>query len=409
MTATRKETTGLMPSNQHITIVTETFDPEVNGVASTLRHLCQGLMQRGHRVTVIRPHQPHEAPGPVACAGDALFSDEHIVAGLPLPGYPDLRIGLARPGTLVRLWRAQRPDALYVATQGPLGWSAVTAARRLQLPVTSGFHTNFHRYSRYYGAGFLEQLLCAYGRWFHNRTNRTLVPTRAMQQRLADMGIIETGLWSRGVDCSRFNPARRDASLRQAWRLGPDDRAVLYVGRLASEKNLQMAVTCFERLRSLHPRARLILVGDGPLKQRLSQRHPDYIFCGTQRGDALARHYASGDIFLFPSKTDTFGNVVTEAMASGLAVVAFDDAAAREHIRHEDNGMKAHLDDNDGFIDAALKLADQPTLLNRIRDRARRDALDLHWNRLIEQFTNLIFHLPPRTRDHGIKQGISLL
>lgn len=409
MTATLTETTGLMPSNQHITIVTETFDPEINGVASTLRHLCLGLMQRGHRVTVIRPRQRHETPGPVAGAGNALFSDEHIVPGLPLPGYPDLRIGFARPATLARLWRHRRPDALYVATQGPLGWSAVTAARRLQLPVTSGFHTNFHSYSRYYGAGFLERLLCAYGRWFHNRTNRTLVPTRAMQDRLANMGVIETGLWSRGVDCTRFSPNKRDAGLRKTWGLGPDDRAVLYVGRLASEKNLQLAVTCFERLRSLHPRARFVLVGDGPLKKRLGQRHPDYIFCGTQRGEALARHYASGDLFLFPSKTDTFGNVVTEAMASGLAVVAFDDAAAREHIRHEDNGMKAPLPDDDAFIDAVLKLADQPTLLHRVRTQARRDTLDLHWNRLIDQFTRLIFKESPRTRDHGIKQSVSLL
>lgn len=407
--ATMTETSGLMPSNQHITIVTETFDPEINGVASTLRHLCQGLMQRGHQVTVIRPRQRHEASGAIAGAGDALFSNEYIVAGLPLPGYSDLRIGFARPSTLVRLWQHQRPDALYVATQGPLGWAAVSAARRLQLPVTSGFHTNFHRYSRYYGAGFLERLLCLYGRWFHNRTSRTLVPTRAMQRQLEDMGVTETGLWSRGVDCRRFDPGRRDTDLRKTWGLGNDDRAVLYVGRLASEKNLQMVVTCFERLRSLHPRARLVLVGDGPLKKRLSQRHPDYVFCGTQRGSALARHYASGDIFLFPSKTDTFGNVVTEAMASGLAVVAFDDAAASEHIRHEENGMKAPLDDNDAFIDAALKLADQPTLLGRVRSQARRDALDLHWNRLIEQFTHLIFNAPQRTRNHGIKQGISLL
>ncbi|MCK7552355.1 glycosyltransferase family 4 protein [Marinobacter goseongensis] len=396
--------------NSHITIVSETFPPEINGVANTLRHLCQGLLQRGHQVTVIRPRQRHERKGACAQVGDQLFSAEQVVSGLPLPGYPDLRFGLASAGSLTRRWRRQRPDALYVATQGPLGVAAVTAARRLGIPVSSGFHTNFHAYSRYYGAGWLEKLLCAYGRWFHNRTAITLVPTQKMQQVVSGMGIEPTGLWSRGVDCHRFTPHKRDDALREQWGLKGNDRAVLYVGRLASEKNLQMAAACFERIRSLHPQAKFILVGDGPLRKQLTARHPDYVFCGTRRGEDLARHYASGDIFLFPSKTDTFGNVVTEAMASGLGVVAFDDAAASEHIRQEVNGMKAPLHDDEAFVDNALRLADQPTLLNRIRAQARLDALELNWASQIEQFEQLVFNQPTKANCHAIdNQSVSLL
>jgi len=403
-------TTQASGRRQHITIVSETFPPEINGVANTLRHLCLGLMQRGHTVTVIRPRQRHESKGRFDGAGECLFSNEHVVSGLPLPGYSDLRFGVTRPGFLKSLWKHERPDAVYVATQGPLGVAAVTAASQAGIPVSSGFHTNFHAYSRYYGAGFLEKLLCSYGRWFHNRTAMTLVPTRKIAQTTHDMGIHPTSVWSRGVDCNRFSPHKRDAALRRQWGLHPNDRAVLYVGRLAPEKNLQMAVSCFERIRGLHPCAKLILVGDGPLRKRLAERHPDYIFAGTRRGEDLARHYASGDIFLFPSKTDTFGNVVTEAMASGLAVVAFDDAAASEHIRHEDNGMKAHLRDDEGFVDHALRLADQPTLMNRVRAQARLDALDLNWAVQIEQFEHLILNQPPRTRYNAVhKQGISLL
>ena len=394
----------------HITIVSETFPPEINGVANTLRHLCQGLLQRGHRVTVIRPRQRHERTGQCAPAGDQLFSAEHVVTGLPLPGYPDLRFGLAGAGSLSKRWKRHRPDAIYVATQGPLGVAAVTAARRLGIPVCSGFHTNFHSYSRYYGAGWLEKLLCAYGRWFHNRTAITLVPTQKMQRVVSAMGIEPTGLWSRGVDCHRFTPHKRDDGLRQQWGLTGNDRAVLYVGRLASEKNLQMAAACFERIRGLHPQARFILVGDGPLRRQLAERHPDYVFCGTRRGDDLARHYASGDIFLFPSKTDTFGNVVTEAMASGLAVVAFDDAAASEHIRQEVNGMKAPLEDDEAFVDNALRLADQPSLLHRVRIQARLDALELNWTSQIEQFEQLVFNQPTKANCHAINnQSISLL
>lgn len=394
---------------KHIVIATETFTPEINGVANTLQHLCHGLMQRGHRVSVVRPRQQNEARGAVAGAGTALFSDEYVVTGLPLPGYPDLRLGITRAATLRKLWQHNPPDAIYVATQGPLGIAAVNAAQKLGIPVSSGFHTNFHSYSKYYGAGFLEKMICSYGRWFHNRTAITLVPTRKMAQALHTMGIAPTGVWSRGVDCNRFAPHKRSAALRESWGLAPQDRAILYVGRLASEKNLQKAVACFERLRALHTRSRFVLVGDGPLRNRLAERHSDYIFCGIQQGEALARHYASGDIFLFPSKTDTFGNVVTEAMASGLAVVAYDDAAASEHIRQEENGMKAALYDDSGFIDNALKLADQPTLLNRIRAQARLDALDLNWHLQIEQFEQLVLNTPQKAKYHAINQSFSLL
>ncbi|MFO8142027.1 MAG: glycosyltransferase family 1 protein [Marinobacter sp.] len=395
---------------QHITIVSETFPPEINGVANTLKHLCQGLMQRGHKVTVVRPRQAHEQKGLIESTGNGLFSRELVVAGLALPGYSDLQFGIARPATLKKLWQRHRPDAIYVATQGPLGIAAVSAARTLSIPVASGFHTNFHSYSRYYGAGSLERLLCAYGRWFHNRTAITLVPTRKMQQVVHDMGITPTGLWSRGVDCHRFSPHKRDADLRKHWGLTDSDRAVLYVGRLAAEKNLRMAVACFERIRGLHPNARFILVGDGPMRRQLVERHPDYIFCGTRRGEDLARHYASGDLFLFPSKTDTFGNVVLEAMASGLGLVTYDDAAAAEHIRHDENGLKVALEEDDAFINQALRLADQPTLLSRVRGQARLDALDLSWNSQVEQFEHLVFNQPAQARYHGInKQSISLL
>jgi len=395
---------------QHITIVSETFPPEVNGVANTMKHLRLGLMQRGHQVTVVRPAQKHERKGLVEPSGDALFSRELVVSGLPLPGYKELQFGLCSSGTLKKLWRRERPDAVYVATQGPLGVAAVTAARQLGVPVASGFHTNFHSYSRYYRAGALEGLLCAYGRWFHNRTVRTLVPTRKMQEVTRNMGITNSGLWARGVDCQRFTPHKRDNGLRKTWGLEDGDVAVLYVGRLALEKNIRKAVACFERIKGLHANARFVLVGDGPLRRQLEQRHPDYVFCGTRRGDELARHYASGDIFLFPSKTDTFGNVVLEAMASGLAVVAFDDAAAAEHISHGQNGLKAPLTDDDGFTNNALRLADQPSLLQRIRAQARLDALELSWDSQIEQFEKLVLQKSEKARYHGVnKQSIQIL
>jgi len=393
-----------------ITIVSETFPPEINGVANTLKHLCQGLVQRGHQITVIRPRQPRERKGHYRLPGNSLCSNELIVDGVPLPGYSQLQFGLVRPARLVSAWQQQRPDAIYVATEGPLGLAAVRAANQLGIPVCSGFHTNFHSYAGYYGLGALKWLLCRYGRWFHNRTRMTLVPTRKMQVSVRQMSIDNSRLWSRGVDCQTFTPHKRDTALRKAWGLSDTDRAVIYVGRLAAEKNVKLAAACFERIRCLHPTARFVLVGDGPLRQQLEARYPDYIFCGSQRGEDLARHYASGDLFLFPSKTDTFGNVVLEAMASGLGVVAFDDAAAAEHIRHDENGQKASLTDDEAFISHALRLADQPSLMKRIRTQARLDALDLTWDSQVDLFEQLVLNQPEQGQYHVThKQSVSLL
>lgn len=395
---------------QRITIVSETFSPEINGVANTLRHLCQGLVKRGREVTVVRPRQQGEQAGHYPRPESSLCSHEVIVPGLPIPGYSELRLGLTRPARLTRLWQQQRPDAIYVATEGPLGLAAVRAANKLGIPVYSGFHTNFHSYSGYYGLGALAWLLCRYGRWFHNRTRLTLVPTRKMQASVREMGIDNSRLWSRGVDCQTFTPHKRDAALRKAWGLSETDRAVIYVGRLAAEKNVKLAVACFERIRCLHPTARLILVGDGPLRPQLQARHPEYLFCGSRRGEELARHYASGDLFLFPSKTDTFGNVVLEAMASGLGVVAFDDAAAAEHIRHDENGQKAALTDDEAFITHALRLADQPSLMAQVRTQARLDTLDLTWDSQVDLFEQLVLNQPEQGQCHAShKQSVSLL
>lgn len=397
--STTSNTTQLPGTGTHLCVVSETFAPEINGVANTLRHLCLGLSRTGYRVSVVRPRQRSERADTLP---EGNMGNHHtLVAGLPLPGYADLRFGLTSAARLQRQWQSDRPDYIYIATQGPLGVAARAAARRLGITAVSGFHTNFHNYSHYYGVGFLEKLLCRYGRWFHNGTAATLVPTSSMKDVVQTMGIQPAIVWGRGVDCQRFAPHKRCEALRANWGLEPTDRAFIYVGRLAAEKNLALAINCFERIRALHPGSRFILVGSGPLQQQIQSRHPDYIFCGNQQGEALARHYASGDIFLFPSKTDTFGNVVTEAMASGLAVVAFDAGAAQEHLIHGENGMVASLEQDEQFIEYALQLADQPTLTSRLKARARMEALELDWESRISRFEQILFNLQQRGLSHG--------
>ncbi|MCC4593637.1 glycosyltransferase family 1 protein [Xanthomonas campestris pv. cannae] len=369
-------------------IVTETYPPEVNGVALTVQGLELGLRARGHTVDVVRPRQ----------VGDADPADLRLVRGAALPRYPGLKFGLPAPRRLTRLWQAAPPDAVYIATEGPLGWSALRSARRLGIPIATGFHTRFDEYLPQYGAAWLQSTALRWMRRFHNQAQATLVPTRELRDFLATQGFERVRLLARAVDSKQFEPQRRDAQLRQQWGLQDDDCAVLYVGRIASEKNLPLAVRAFRQLQQLRPRARFVWVGDGPLRERLAQENPDFIFCGVQRGDALARHFASGDLFLFPSRSETFGNVTLEAMASGVATVAFDYGAAREYLRDGLNG--AAVADDEAFIAAALRLGSDDALRRRLGEAACASMQQLRPERVVADFDALLTELANTRRTH---------
>lgn len=374
--------TGVMsPTSLHIALVSETFPPEINGVANTLGRLCAGLREQGHTLQLVRPRQSTD---------QGRHSDDELLLtrGWPLVGYPGLQWGQSSLHKLLRRWKRRRPDVLYIATEGPLGLSALRAARRLDIPVVSGFHTNFQQYSSHYGLGLLTRLVTNYLRWFHNRTRLTLVPSASQCIELERRGFERIALLARGVDGQLFHPSRRSAALREQWGLGEDDIAVIHVGRLAAEKNLGLLDRCFRALRQRYPqrRLKLILVGDGPQRAALQQAMPDALFCGLQRGEPLAEHYASGDLFLFPSLSETFGNVVLEALASGLGVVAYDQAAAAQHIRHGHNGALAVPGDEEGFIDAARWLLEDDETLRRVRLNARQHANRQGWAAIVRQF-----------------------
>ncbi len=372
-----------MTAPLHVAIVTETYPPEVNGVAMTLGRMVQGLLARGHRVSLTRPRQDaQDAP-----AASALHSTV-LARGLPIPGYAGLKFGLPAKWLLRRQWRADRPDVVQVVTEGPLGASAVGAARELDIPVVSEFHTNFHSYSRHYGLGWLEGLVAAHLRRLHNRSRMTLVPSQELGADLLRRGYRNIRVVARGVDTGLFNPARRSAALRAAWKVGDSDLVVANVGRLAPEKNLPLLLATFAAIRRHAPTARLLLVGDGPSRRRLAQSHPDCIFAGMRHGEDLAAHYASADLFLFPSMTETWGNVTLEALASGLPVVGYRMAAAAELIRHGDNGMLAEPGASDQFVRAALDLVTRPGALRRAGVASPQSVAALDWeiihDRLVE-------------------------
>ena len=365
-----------------ICIVTETFPPEINGVARTMSRLVEGLRARGHRVHVVRPRQIIDNTTP---------SDTTLVAGIQLPLYKELRLGLPARQTLRQLWIQTRPDAVYIATEGPLGHSAMREAQYQNILALSGFHTNFHSYSSHYRLGPLKHLVFHYLRRFHNRTTCTLAPSPELVSRLRQQGFHAVEQMARGVDIDLFSPQRRKTALRREWGFEDNHLGVLYVGRIAAEKNLALAERAFRHIQKKYTQARFVLVGDGPLRTRLERRNPDFVFRGMHTGIPLAEHYASADLLLFPSMTETFGNVVLEAMASGLAVLAYDYAAPRMHIHSGHNGVTVPLGDEALYLAGADRLALPPSQLRSMGAAARSAAEALSWERIVQRFETLLW------------------
>jgi glycosyltransferase involved in cell wall biosynthesis len=350
-----------------------------------MANLVKGLLKMGRTVSLVRPRQ--------RCIDNSETRYDYqpiLVRGLPLPGYKGLQFGLPAGRLLLNCWKKNHPDAVYIAIEGPLGWSAAGAARRLQIPVFSGFHTNYHVYSQHYRLGWFEGLVFRYLRAFHNRTQGTLVASMDLRTRLESAGFQNVSILDRGVDTDLFTPERRCPRLRATWGLSDSDIAAIYVGRLAPEKNILLAIDAYHAMKLVNPSAQLIVVGDGPIRAALERESPDVIFAGMRTGEDLARHYASGDVFLFPSETETFGNVILEAMASGLPVVAYNYAAAKIHLRDEHSGMLIRYRERQIFIDTVARIARAPEALAQIGRRAREYAATLNWSRAVENFDRLL-------------------
>jgi glycosyltransferase involved in cell wall biosynthesis len=364
-----------------IAMVTETYPPEVNGVARTVALMAEGLCALGHTVQLIRPRQSREdraqtLPG----------YEELLRPGLPIPRYTQLKMGLPSGRALERAWRERQPDVVHIATEGPLGWSALGAARKLGLPVSTDFHTNFHAYSRHYGVPWLARPVAAILRRFHNRADCTMVPTEEMVDDLGRMGFDRLRVVGRGVNARTFSPERRRAELRSRWGAGEDDTVALCVSRFAPEKNFPLVLEAYKAMCRANPSVKLVLVGDGPLLEELRAANTGSVIAGRLVNGELSAHYASADVFLFPSVTETFGNVTLEAMASGLAVVAYRCAAARQHIEDGVSGLLAEPGDRAGFIAHAVSLAREPQFARELGRAARAAAEPVSWERITADF-----------------------
>ena len=392
-----------MRSIQRVSIVTETFYPEINGVANTLKFLLDGLIKKGLSVQIIRPKQ-HALDSPKDDGNVQVVT----IPGLPIPGYKQLKFGLPFRRKISRALNQFNSEALYIATEGPLGIAALIAAKKSNIPVLSGFHTNFHQYFEHYHLAFLKRLVFRYLRAFHNATARTLVPTNCLMKELSAQGFRQVQVMSRGIDSELFSPVKRSLQLRSNWGVGSDDPVVLYVGRIAQEKNILLAMQSFDTFKRLQPNGKMVLVGDGPMRKALELAYPEAIFAGELRGELLAQYYASADIFLFPSLTDTFGNVVLEAMASGLHVLGFDYAAPGTLIQKGFNGSLAKLGNESDFIEKLEYIALSWKTNSLIREHARETSKNLSWDVISEQFLKQFQMIKEELSDGSRQKSISI-
>lgn len=353
----------------------------------TLNQLVAGLRSKAHSVQVVRPLQAGET-------GEPKESPETItVFGFPIPRYADLRFGLPSRNRLIHAWQKTRPDIVHVATEGPLGFSAIRAARILGIPTTSTFHTNFHSYSEHYNAKFATRIVLSFLRWIHNKTSCTMAPTQNLADELTSVGFKNMDVFGRGVDLNVFKPQVRSEQLRNSWGATPESPVFIHVSRLGAEKNYDLLGKTFSLIKDKRPDARFVIVGGGPLETKLKRNIPFAIFTGAiplEDRPALARHYASADAFLYPSKTETYGNVATEAMASGNALVGFDYAAPAQHVRQGQTGFVATLDDDNAFVRHSLKIATDDMLRKQIGIAAAHYAPAFDWQPVVNRFEKIL-------------------
>ncbi len=332
-----------------IGIATDTYLPQVNGVTTVVRRIVTLLRARGHEAAIVAPRYPDFPPPD--------DEQERRILSIPFPLYPAIRLSLPNARPVAEFFDAFRPDLIHVHTEGPLGLAGRGYALRRGLPLVTSFHTNFPQYSRHYGVGVLAPAVWRWLTWFHHPAQQTLTPGGSVRAELERRGLPHAAVWGRGVDTRTFNPSRRNHGWRR-WLAGGDDTAiVLHVGRLAPEKNLDVLIEAWRVAhQALGQRATFVVAGEGPMARRIASRLPFVRLLGFLPIQHLATLYASADLCVFTSSTETCGLVALEAMSSGVPVIAADAGGFRESVVPNETGLLVPPDDPRGFVEAILEL-----------------------------------------------------
>lgn len=316
----------------------------------------------------------------------------HKIPSVPLPIYPDYRISLPTLKLKEQLTRFN-PDVIHIAVPDIAGIFLMRFARSKGIPVLTSFHTDFPSYLKSYHLGFLYKPTWWYFKWFYNTARVVLAPTETMIRRLKTHHIRRVKLWSRGIHPHMYNTSFRSESLRDQWG-ARDKKVILYCGRFVWYKDLETFIRVYQRFKSEGPRnVVFVLAGDGPIRDELERRMPDARFTGYLHGEALSRAYAGSDIFLFPSTTEAFGNVVLEALSSGLPAVVSDVGGCREIVEKSNAGLVVKAGDAALFYKSCRELVENPGLYKRFRSNGLKYAEKHRWEeinrRVIDEYLNI--------------------
>jgi phosphatidylinositol alpha 1,6-mannosyltransferase len=361
-----------------IALFTGAYNHIADGVSLTLNRLVNFLGQKGAEVRVYAPTVPLPA---LKHAGTLV-----PVRSITAPGRPDYRISLGLSAEAREDLTRFKPNLFHIATPDVLGLSALRTAKRTGTPIVASYHTHFASYLDYYRLGALEGATWSYLRWFYNQCRHVYVPTPSMLQVLVGQGITsDLRLWPRGVEADLFNPARRSLEWRRAQGFADDDVIVTFVSRLVTEKGLNVVTDVARGLQSRGIRHKVLIVGDGPERASLGTSLPNAVFAGHLVREALATAYASSDVFLFPSETETFGNVTLEAMASGLPPVVADATGSNALVEDNVTGFLAPPRNSAAFLDRVDSLIQNEELRARMGAASRMAAERYEWSRVLGQ------------------------
>ncbi|MGB5637258.1 MAG: glycosyltransferase family 1 protein [Waterburya sp.] len=357
-----------------IALFTETFLPKVDGIVTRLRHTVEYLERNGDRVLVVAPEG-----GLTEYKGAKIYG----VPGMPLPLYPELKLALPPLGTKNAIEEFQ-PDLIHVVNPAFLGVGGIYYAKTMNIPLVASYHTHLPQYLQHYGLGALEGLLWELLKAVHNKARLNLCTSSAMIKELDTHGIERVDLWQRGVDTEMFQPHLASAHMRSRLSQGnPDDPLLLYVGRVSAEKQIDQIKPVLEAI----PQARLAIVGDGPNREALEAHFAGTKtnFVGYLQGLELASAFASADAFVFPSRTETLGLVLLEAMAAGCPVVAARSGGIPDIVTDGVNGYLFEPDDPDGAITATKSLLEATQAREELRHNARNEAEQWGWAAATQQ------------------------
>ena len=362
-----------------IALFTEVFLPKIDGITNRLRHTLEALGEQGHEVLVFAPDNAvQDFPGVRMVR----------IPALPFPRYPGLRMGLPDPRIAFELARF-RPDVVHAVSPACLGVWGLAAARALSLPSVASYHTDFPRYVAGYGLSWAEPAVWPLIRFVHNSAHVNLCPSRFTRAELRAHGVHRVGIWRGGVDTERFHPRRRSFAMRERLTEGrPDAPILLYVGRLAPEKSIETLAWVLDE----NPEAHLALVGDGPARPRLERVFRDLPvhFTGFLRGEELAAAFASADVFLMPSTTETLGFVVLEAMSAGTPVVAANAGGIPDLVSDGENGILYDAGRLDGAVEPVQRLLASRAMRSHYARMGRKTAENSTWametRRLLEAY-----------------------